>query len=225
MENKDTLKGYFTNGSIPDETKYASAIRSCMGVLSAASDLPAASADNVGDEYKIGNAFYKCELVSGAYTWVLASTATPSDSYTDLTDKPTVNNVVLSGNKSPQDLGCMPVDLSSLTMLASLNDTDIIPVIRNNVLYKTTVATLRKPRMVEVTIQTTDWTQSGSVYQAQKAVTGLSNTNSVVASPAPSSMDDFNDTPFWVSLVSTGQLTFECETVPSVAVTMNVFIW
>ena len=97
-KNKDIQREYFYEGAYPTDTQFHEVIDSALGVLDSTDDLPTAGAGNLGDEYKVGNVFYKCEQVSGGYQWVAKATATPTDDYNDLTNKPTINNVRISGD-------------------------------------------------------------------------------------------------------------------------------
>lgn len=103
---KDTQKEWFYTGSYPTAGQFHDVIDSTLGVLDSTSELPTAGAGNLGNEYKVGNVFYRCEQVNGGYQWVAKSTATPTDDYNDLANKPTINNVRISGDIADiDDLG------------------------------------------------------------------------------------------------------------------------
>jgi len=95
---KDTQKEWFYTGAYPTAEQFHDVIDSTLGVLDSDSELPTAGAGNFGNEYKVGNTFYKCEQVDGGYRWVPKATAVPTNSYDDLTEKPTINNVRISGD-------------------------------------------------------------------------------------------------------------------------------
>lgn len=95
---KDTQKEWFYTGAYPTAEQFHDVIDSTLGVLDSDSELPTAGAGNLGNEYKVGNTFYKCEQVEGGYRWVPKATAVPTNSYDDLTEKPTINNVRISGD-------------------------------------------------------------------------------------------------------------------------------
>jgi len=80
------------------------------------STMPTASADNVGEVVQyIGasdatythNYFYECIEDSGTYSWNQTNVQPDynTNDYTALLNKPSINNVVLSGNKTTGDLG------------------------------------------------------------------------------------------------------------------------
>ena len=77
-KNKDIQREYFYEGAYPTDTQFHEVIDSALGVLDSTDDLPTAGAGNLGDEYKVGNVFYKCEQVGGGYQWVAKATATPT---------------------------------------------------------------------------------------------------------------------------------------------------
>lgn len=101
---KDTQKEWFYTGAYPTAEQFHDVIDSTLGVLDSDSELPAAGAGNLGNEYKVGNTFYKCEQVDGGYRWVPKATAVPTNSYDDLTEKPTVNSVRIAGNIADIDI-------------------------------------------------------------------------------------------------------------------------
>lgn len=108
---KDTQKEWFGTGAYPTEGQFRDVIDSTLGVLDSVSDLPTAGADNLGNEYKVGNTFYKCEQANGGYEWVPKATAVPSNDYDDLDNKPTINGVRLSGDiDDVDDLGGMSLN-------------------------------------------------------------------------------------------------------------------
>jgi len=101
---KDTQKEWFYTGAYPTAEQFHDVIDSTLGVLDSDSELPTAGAGNLGNEYKVGNTFYKCEQVDGGYRWVPKATAVPTNSYDDLTEKPTINSVRIAGNIEDIDI-------------------------------------------------------------------------------------------------------------------------
>lgn len=101
---KDTQKEWFYTGAYPTAEQFHDVIDSTLGVLDSDSELPTAGAGNLGNEYKVGNTFYKCEQVDGGYRWVPKATAVPTNSYDDLTEKPTVNSVRITGDIADIDI-------------------------------------------------------------------------------------------------------------------------
>ena len=71
-----------------------------------------------------------------------------------------------------------------------------------------------------VTIAVADWANK----QCTKSVTGVTASNNVIVSYAPSSKDAYQTADIYCSAQGAGTLTFTCETVPSEAVTVNVLI-
>lgn len=58
----------------------------------------------------------------GSYSW---ETYSPISSYNDLTDKPAINNVTLTGNKTSSDLGLQPeINSENLLLSDNVDDTD-----------------------------------------------------------------------------------------------------
>lgn len=110
MENKEIQKTKFQCGSTPDADDFAELIDSSVGVLTDAIQLPPASSSLVNTCYKIDNTLYTCKLVGGTYQWVgTALGGGGSSNYLNLSNKPKVNNVTLSGNKTLGDLGIVAV--------------------------------------------------------------------------------------------------------------------
>lgn len=55
-------------------------------------------------------------------------------------------------------------------------------------------------------------------------VTGVTSSNTVVVSPAPSSVSDYASAGIYCSAQGSGTLTFTCSTTPTSAITVNVMI-
>lgn len=71
-----------------------------------------------------------------------------------------------------------------------------------------------------VTINSSDWSNKA----ATKSVTGVTASNTVIVSPAPTSFDDYVEAEVKCTAQASGTLTFSCETVPSASLTVNVLI-
>lgn len=123
--NKDTQKEWFYEGAYPTDVQFHDTIDSSLGVLDSMDDLPVAGAGNLGNEYKIGNTFYKCEQTGSGYQWVAKSTAVPTNSYDDLDNKPTINNVRISGNiEDIDELGALSQNTGKYD---DAEEADIVP--------------------------------------------------------------------------------------------------
>ncbi len=110
-KNKDTLKTYFQTGDYPTEQQFSDAIDSSLGVLDSTDALPAASAENFGAEYKIGNVYYKCTQTGGVYSWTATGTAVQTNQYSDLEGKPSIGGVRIAGDIDDVDtLGALSKD-------------------------------------------------------------------------------------------------------------------
>ena len=73
---------------------------------------------------------------------------------------------------------------------------------------------------ITVTIATNDWNNN----TCTKNVSGVTASNAVIVTYAPSSKDAYTGADIYCSAQSSGTLTFNCTTVPSEAVTVNVMI-
>ena len=129
-KTKDEQRSYFYEGAFPTDVQFKDTVDSSLGVLPNVSALPQASADNLGDQYKIGNAFYECKLVSGTYQWVMTATAVPTNNYEDLDNKPTIHNVRITGDISDiDDLGGLSKDDTKYAAVESAATSDIVLII------------------------------------------------------------------------------------------------
>lgn len=142
---KDTQKDWFYIGAYPTAEQFHDVIDSTLGVLDSTSELPAAGAGNLGNEYKVGNTFYKCEQVNGVYQWVPKATATPTDDYNDLANKPTINNVRISGDiEDIDELGALSrnTDKYNAAQAADLAATSLVYIKGANGWVKTNLGDL-----------------------------------------------------------------------------------
>lgn len=219
-ETKDIQRGYYYDNAVVTDTQMKNLVDSSLGVLDSVENLPTASASNLGDEYKIGNSFYKCMLVSGAYVWVVTDNATPVTDYQDLTNKPRLEGVTLTKTTTLDQVGAISRKLENYKE-RTLTGEELCYVVHDDVVYKCSVSDLRKPNMVTVDIATTDWV-NGKCY---KQIDGISEESAVVASPHPDYAGTFFATPFWVSSVSPGMIEISSNNVPTNNVKLNVIFY
>lgn len=225
-QSKDTLKTYFETGDYPTEAQFGHLIDSCIGTLESVSDLPEASAGNLGNEYKIGNVYYKCVLSGGAYIWKQTGTAVPSNDYTDIVNKPKINGIALGGDKTIDDLGGLDKDASKYDCSTEADPSDAVYILSGGTWKKATVAQIRRPSTASVTISAQEWKSVGSgVYRATKVVQGIVSDSVPFASPAPQSMSAYRLTPYWLAYVSDGSVTIESNDPISSDVTLNIAYW
>lgn len=72
---------------------------------------------------------------------------------------------------------------------------------------------------------TVELTAEGWTDGAQSVnVEGATGDNSVIVSPVPESRADYSDGGIYCAAQSTGVLTFQCESAPAVAISVNVLI-
>lgn len=77
-----------------------------------------------------------------------------------------------------------------------------------------------KHTTLTITIATSDWVG----YGCTKTATGVTPSNTVFVSPAPASIAVYGDCGVYCSAQTYDALTFECSTVPSSAITVNVVV-
>lgn len=73
---------------------------------------------------------------------------------------------------------------------------------------------------ISVTILTSDWSNGTATVTA----TGVTASNTVIVSPAPSSMDDWGAAGIKCTAQGANTLTFTCAEAPESAITANVVI-
>lgn len=71
-----------------------------------------------------------------------------------------------------------------------------------------------------VTIQSTDWSSNTATVTVQ----GVTSSNTVIVSPAPSDADAYADAGIICTAQGTNTLTFTCDSAPSGSITVNVVI-
>lgn len=224
--SKERQRGYFYTGAFPTAQQMKDVVDSQLGVLNEYADLPTPSADNLGNEYKIGNVYYKCVASGSSYVWQQTGTVVPSNSYTDITDKPKINGKTLTELTTVNDIGGIEKDASKYSQAASVNGDDVLYVNINGLWKKTTVSEIRKPNVSTVNIAPTDWEDvGGGIYRATKAIIGVDSSTVVIATPSPASVQDYVVTPYWLAFVGSGQITVETANEISVQVGLNVMYW
>lgn len=138
---------YFRKGDHPTEAQFIELLNNLVFSLPSTENLPIASADNLGQSYEIQGNIYKSEIVSeGIYNWnnKTASSGGVTPSYSDLLNKPFINNVQLVGKRSLSDIGAFP-DFKNLKLISKpIDDSFILPIgnLKNelNFAYATDIA-------------------------------------------------------------------------------------
>ena len=148
--NKELLKALYESGDTPSNADFVTFINSCAGILTDPINLPTASATTLGTMYIIDNALYTCILTDGFYSWDPRQIFEGITSYNDLTDKPTIEGVTISGAKTASQLNLITAD-GNYTALTSLLLTDKIYVVRAGVVYVTTLDLLKSEIESDVT--------------------------------------------------------------------------
>jgi hypothetical protein len=148
-QNKDTQRGYFYTGAYPTAAQFNDVVSGNLGVLDSVSDLPVAGADNLGDEYKIGNTYYKCQLNNGAYEWVATGSVVRSNNYADLQNKPKIGGATLlpfdaENPQKIQDFGGLASNTEEYNDAESVAKTDIVYVATEKGWMKATVEVIMK---------------------------------------------------------------------------------
>lgn len=225
--SKERQRGYFYTGAFPTAQQMKDVVDSQLGVLNSYSELPTASADNLGNEYKIGNVYYKCVASSGGgYVWQQTGTVVPSNSYTDITDKPTIGGVPVAGNNTVKQIGGIGSSLSEYQQADSVKQTDVAYIHDGTEWKKTTIAELRRPTVAQVSISPSDWADvGGGIYRATKTLQGITAESVPFASPSPESMTAYADTMYWLANVSADTVVIETESVIEESVSMNIAYW
>lgn len=137
------LSGYVTTSALNTALADYTTTTALTALLNAKQDtvqfstVPTASADYIGRVVQyVGTTnanytngyFYKCVEDSDSYSW--DAIPVQADDYSDLTNKPSIENVTLSGNKSASDLGLVKSsDLATVATSGSYNDLDNKPTI------------------------------------------------------------------------------------------------
>lgn len=143
--NKDDIRIHFEDGDIPTGAEFSEWIERCLIWIDREDELPEADGSIEGSCYLVGGTkVYRCEYTGGMWQWVpKTGDGGGTYSYLDLTNKPRLNGVVISGSKRPSEFGLMP-DFTGVKETKVLKDNYriIVGIERNEVRY-TTVASLR----------------------------------------------------------------------------------
>ena len=76
------------------------------------------------------------------------------------------------------------------------------------------------PTETTVTIAVNDWSNNACTKQ----VTGVTASNTVIVSPAPSSISVAANASFYCSAQASGSLTFQVSQTPTASITVNIII-
>ena len=146
-ENKQTQRGYFYEGAYPTASQFKDVVDGSLGVLEDVGDLPLPSAENLNNEYKIGNVYYKCVFNGSAYEWQQTGNVVKSNDYTDLVKKPKIGGTTLLpyNENNPQnisDFGGVESDITKYTEKAKAGTGDMVLVWTPDGIRKMTVESL-----------------------------------------------------------------------------------
>lgn len=112
---REAQKLIFADGEIPTGANYSDLIDQIPLILVTTADLPIAAAGNLGQVYCVGGINYKCTNPStGVYEWTNMNAAAAANDYANASNKPKINDVLLSGNKDGDTLKL----LSNFSVLA-----------------------------------------------------------------------------------------------------------
>jgi len=163
-ESNETLKTYFETADVPTAAEFANLIESKIGILDSVEDLPTAAATNLGDKYLIGTTLYTCTLAGSTYSWTGTAWGGGVTAYTDLTSKPTINSVELTGSKTSAQLKVLGTELTGITALGAFASTDIVYVRRGSTWYYGTYADMQTGMiaMIPANLSGTEITTQGS---------------------------------------------------------------
>ena len=105
MLTREEFKLLFQEDDIPSETAFSEWLDQTPLIVSLLTDLPTAAVGNLGQVYCVGGINYRCEEVTtGVYGWVNKNADAAANNYTNASNKPQINKVVLSGDKSGDTL-------------------------------------------------------------------------------------------------------------------------
>lgn len=80
---------------------------------------------------------------------------------------------------------------------------------------------VNKPTTDTITLDKDDWVSNEQTV----SVTGVTATNLVQVAPSPTSYSDYGDAEVRCTTQGTGTLTFECASVPTTDIDVNVIVW
>lgn len=90
----------------------------------------------------------------------------------------------------------------------------------NKIIHNSDEYELPTPKTITVTLASANWSNNEITVTA----TWVTASNTVICSPAPSSISDYSDNWVYCSAQSTDSLTFTCDSTPSNDITVNVVI-
>lgn len=134
---REAQKLIFADGEIPTGANYSALIDQIPLIVPLISDLPTAAAGNLGQVYCVGGINYKCTSPStGVYEWTNMNAAAAANDYANASNKPKINDVLLSGNKDGDTLkllsnfsvlatGADPLALTSYLATEDAGDTNV----------------------------------------------------------------------------------------------------
>lgn len=113
---REDFKLLFQEDDIPSETTFDNLLDQIPLILATTAVLPEAAAGNLGQVYCVGGVNYKCTNPStGVYEWTNMNAAAAANDYANASNKPKINDVLLSGNKDGDALKL----LSNFSVLAT----------------------------------------------------------------------------------------------------------
>lgn len=113
---REAQKLIFADGEIPTGANYSALIDQIPLIVPLITDLPTAAAGNLGQVYCVGGINYKCTSPStGVYEWTNMNAAAAANDYANASNKPKINDVLLSGNNDGDTLKL----LSNFSVLAN----------------------------------------------------------------------------------------------------------
>lgn len=134
---REAQKLIFADGEIPTGANYSALIDQIPLIVPLITDLPTAGAGNLGQVYCVGGINYKCTNPSaGVYEWTNMNAAAAANDYANASNKPKINDVLLSGNKDGDALkllsnfsvlatGADPLALTSYLATEDAGDTNV----------------------------------------------------------------------------------------------------
>ena len=140
-DNKEIIKQSFKCGDTPTNIDFAKLIDGSVGVLTDVLQLPPPSSAVLNTCYKINNVFYTCnQKPDNTFEWQAFVIGGGISNYNDLTNRPRINGVILSGDVTPNNLGILR-DNGGYTLVNPIPN-DVVNVIRSGVPFVCRVSDL-----------------------------------------------------------------------------------
>lgn len=194
-----------SKGLLAENGKKILAVRNTQDSDSVAiSELTEALALNNSDVFPVvtGGATKKVSLQT-----LKDSMPSGASSYNDLTNKPTIGGTTVQGDKTLADYG---LDLSGKQDV--LTDGDGITILNNVISADLSVHT------ANANLTTSGWSNKIQTV----TVAGLQASDTVIVAPAPSYFTAYGAAGIRCTAQGTNQLRFECNTVPTVAIMVDI---